>query len=211
MKKYLPMILLFIFSLQNNLNAQEIVKIIDNYGLINLGKNSGLNEGDKLRLFRKLDTGEIITVGKIEIIKFQNDKCVAKIIKEYSPYIVSLGDFLVIKHSVRERNNNLSDVLIGSGIIASVVSLILRSYGDRTYKEYEEAQTIDDAVRLYDKTISYDRKAKVILGVGCAFITVGILTYIFNKSEKLQLQNKLTITPTQKKEYSGLTISLNLK
>ena len=59
----------------------------------------------------------------------------------------------------------------------------------KTYSDYENAYTTDDAGRLYDKTIAHYNKSKIGFGVGGGLVVFGILYSIFDKPNLAQKQN----------------------
>ena len=77
------------------LNAQDIVKVVPEYVLID--KDTGLGKLDEPLLVYRIMDGEIVKIGRVRIIKFQKGRTAAKIVLEETGYKIEVGDVVSIK------------------------------------------------------------------------------------------------------------------
>jgi hypothetical protein len=96
LKKYpiyfLIFLLLFSFT---SVSAQIITRIVKAYVLIDTDTGVGeLNE--KVNVYRLIDN-DVVSVGQVEILKFQAGKAGAKISKLYRGFQIKIGDFVSTK------------------------------------------------------------------------------------------------------------------
>jgi len=78
----------------NTCYAQKIIKVVDQYVLIDTDKNIG-KVNDIITVQRKDINQHIIDIGKIQIIKFSKGMTAAKIIFEYGNHKIKNGDYLM--------------------------------------------------------------------------------------------------------------------
>ena len=122
-----------------------------------------------------------------------------------------VGDFLGIPNIRKGQSNILSYSFIGAGIVAAGGAFIFHHKSNQTFAEYEAAKTTGDAVRLYDKTASFDTKSRISFGVAGGFIVVGVVTYLLNHSKEPSFSKySYSIEPVQRQEYVGLKFKLDL-
>jgi len=88
-------IILFSLFICNVAYSQTIIKVVKRYVLIkNVNESSGLAIGDRVPVFRKMNSGTVSRVGEIQILKFVNGRCAAKIASETGQYQIAVGDFI---------------------------------------------------------------------------------------------------------------------
>ena len=88
-------LIFFSLFLCNVAYSQNIIKIVKQYVLIsNVDESSSLAIGDKVPVYRKMNSGTVSWVGEIQVMKFVKGKCAAKIISEGGNYQIAVGDFI---------------------------------------------------------------------------------------------------------------------
>ena len=94
--KLLP---LFIFSLLmiNNLYSQEIIRIHNQYILIDIDKSSGLKIGDDVNVIRVNSPESPFIIGKVKIVRYQNGRYAGKILSVKNKYQIKKGDHIQIQ------------------------------------------------------------------------------------------------------------------
>ncbi|MDZ7333044.1 MAG: hypothetical protein ONB13_01130 [candidate division KSB1 bacterium] len=86
---------LFVLVMCNNVQAQQIIKIVKQYVLIkDLDESSGLSIGDHVSVYRDQGSGHPKKIGEIQIVKFVKGKCAAKIISQNTRNPIVIGDFI---------------------------------------------------------------------------------------------------------------------
>jgi len=88
------MILFIIIIISNTCYAQKIIKVVDQFVLIDTDQNIG-NSNDVIIVQRMDIDDHIVNIGKIQIIKFVKGMTAAKVIHEYNGYKIKTGDYLV--------------------------------------------------------------------------------------------------------------------
>jgi hypothetical protein len=96
--------IIFIFLFVNQIFSQQIIKVIDNYVLIDTDQNIGrLN--DEVKVYSEIN-GVVRNIGLISIVKFKNGMTAAKILKGN----IHVGNFVktdnIINGGILEKNKN---------------------------------------------------------------------------------------------------------
>ena len=87
---------LFVFCL-SSLNAQIIIKVISGYVLID--KDTGIGKlNEEIKVYRLKGDG-VVTVGQVRILRFQDGKTGAQVVREEPGFKIGVGDFVVEKRS----------------------------------------------------------------------------------------------------------------
>ena len=86
--------------------SQEILNRIQHIVLIDIDQTSGLQTGDQVPVNRRGTDGSIIKIGMVEIARYQDGKCAAKIIKEHSGFKISVGDRIQLQQPSLSRRTN---------------------------------------------------------------------------------------------------------
>ncbi len=87
--------------------SQEILNRIQHIVLIDIDQTSGLQTGEQVPVNRKAADGSIIKIGMVEIARYQDGKCAAKIINEHSGFKISVGDSIQLQPPSAEQKNKL--------------------------------------------------------------------------------------------------------
>ena len=204
----------------------QISRVVRPYALIEADETTGLNKGQQLTVHRNMPDGTIRQIGKVEILRFQTGKCATKIVQENPGFQISEFDFAEIGMASSRQNNtpielqqvhmpNKMDFFgygsIGAGIVMAGVGYLYYSQARSNYSDYQNAKTVNDAVRLYDKTVSLDKKANVFFGAGGGLVVFGILYKWMNRDRtSTNAYQKYTIKPECVPGYTGVKLSFNL-
>ena len=183
MKYYIFLLFIFTFSINKLAFSQKILQVNNKFVLIDIDESAGLQLNDKVLVYKILNSGKVKIVGIVEIVIFKNRKCGGKIISESSINKIEVGDLINVKKYSpvrKDKRSILSYVLIGTGVIASGTSLYFHNQANQTYREYESATTTEDAIRLFDKTTSFDKNSQISLGVGGVLLAIGIIYFCFD-------------------------------
>lgn len=111
--KKAPLLLILLLFNFGQIKAQEILRILDGYVLINLDEKSGYRVGDEVKVIRTNFSDKTITIGLIEIIKYKDDKCAGKIINEEKGYSIEVGDKIEMQEDVTLRALISAEDLLG--------------------------------------------------------------------------------------------------
>lgn len=107
-------ILILFFIIPSLCSSQKIIKVVQSYVLIDTDKNIG-NINDELIVQRLNDDNSITDIGKIQIVKFAQNKTAAKILMEFGNNKIRVNDSIkgyIIK--TETSNNNLIDSKINN-------------------------------------------------------------------------------------------------
>ena len=215
-------VLLFIFLLLADFAySQTILKRSKKYVIVDIDETYGLNPNDRVNVYKKLITDDIQHVGTLKIVLFKKGKCIGQILSESPEFPIEAGDFISTennfskkknKHSSAvqsssSKNNFLTYLSFGTGIIASGLGYYFYDQANQTYQNYEAATNSQDAVKLYDDTISLDKKSKIGFGVGGGLIAVGIISYLVNRGNSQPQSNTFSLQPVQKSNFVGFRMN----
>ncbi len=188
--------------------SQTILKIVENYVAIDIDESSGLRPGDKITVFRIVESGDRLKIGRLEIFKYGNNMCAAEIVMENSPYKIKVGDFVNIRQIglTSNKKNMLPYFSLGTGIIVSGLGFYFHNKANKTFEEYEMAYVPEDAVSLFDKTKNFDKKAQICIGVGGGLVVFGVLYKILKRNNRSQNNtNVFTLAPVQNRGFTGIS------
>ncbi|MBN2414673.1 hypothetical protein JXO52_02475 [bacterium] len=76
------------------LQGQEIVKRVKNYVLIDMDSSSGCLPGEELTVLRRISEVRVLNIGRIEIIKYAQGQCAARVTAQRQGVIIGIGDFV---------------------------------------------------------------------------------------------------------------------
>ncbi len=217
MKSLKYIIVLLAILLSDIAYPQKIVRIVKSHVLIDTNKTSGLKIGNKVNVFRKLKSGQMINNGKLKIVMFKQGKTVGKIISQHPKYKITVGDII----SIPERKEGvysptLSYLSIGAGLIACGLGYYYYDQADQMYTDYVAASTLRERDRLYNKTSStYDNNSNFSYGIGGGLIAFGIIYYFINRNIEPPptpptTQKPVSISPIHKPHYVGMGINICL-
>jgi hypothetical protein len=183
----------------NGVWSQKVVRRTKNLVLVEITFRTGIKVGDQFDVYRKDGEYQDQNVGKIKLLRFQGVKYAAQIVSENSKYPIRTGDYLKItrteneiasdafmeenltsSHSqtqyYAEKSNNLSKyILFGSGILSCGLGYSFNSRANSIYDDYKNAKTAEDATRLYDDAVRYDRNTNIAVGMGAGLIVFGVV------------------------------------
>jgi len=187
------------------IDAQEVLKIMNRYVLIDMNRSGLFSVGDKCSLYRPAFTGDIKT-GTVEIVTFRQGKCAAKIISVDVPGGIQVGDYLqkdeadldyLYQHAPSEssvnsaynyhsadsqypikKNNTLAYIAAGAGLGMLAFGYYSQDRADNTYLNYEKTYNSDDADALYNKTVKLDKQSQISYGIGGAALAFGLFKLI---------------------------------
>ena len=212
----------FIFLILTDFGySQTILKRSKKYVIVDIDETFGLNPNDRVNVYKKLITDDIQNVGTLKIVVFKKGKCIGQILSESPQFPIEAGDFISMENNFSKKKNKHSSAALssssksnfltylsfGTGIIASGLGYYFYDQANQTYQNYEAATNSQDAVKLYDDTISHDKKSKIGFGVGGGLIAVGIISYLVNRSNPQPQSNTFSLQPVQKNNFVGFKMN----
>jgi hypothetical protein len=216
MKSLKYIIVLLAILLSDMSYSQKIVRMVKSHVLIDMNKTSGLKIGNKVNVFRKLESGQMINNGKLKIILFKEGKTVGKIISQNPKYKIAVGDIISIQKRTKSASSHtLSYLSIGTGLIAFGLGYYYYDQADQMYADYVAASTLQERDRLYNKTSTYDNNSNFSYGIGGGLIAFGIIYYFINRSNEPPptpptTEKSLSISPIYKYNYVGMGVNICL-
>lgn len=162
---FFALILLFSFSF---LSAQVITKVVDKYVLID--KDAGVGKlNEKVKVYRIVGN-DVISVGQVQILKFQNGKAAAKILKLNRGFQIQKGDFISMNKSKPPLAAQPYSGHSGSGE-KSIKQVDMRSKTDRLGIHIGRFMPSSHFENIYVNSFS--------LGGYYKFVTLGNHSYFF--------------------------------
>jgi hypothetical protein len=141
-------IILFSLFICNVANAQNIIKIVKKFVLINnVNESSGLVIGDRIPVFRTMKSGSVSKIGQVQIVKFVQGRCAAKIVSENGSGQIAVGDYINLPaRSSKIRNSEKASASISSepgdvGIEKGDSELLFAGFYMKMLSEYFDMST----------------------------------------------------------------------
>ena len=236
-KYALRLTLLLTFLFVSAGQAQSVLETSNEFVLIDISQSSGLHVGDKIQIYRKTTAAEDSVVAEVEIVQFKDKICAAKILDPN--FSIRVGDYTKINNDVAiknlfekyetkapngpfssnsspkkqtyQKNNTLSYILMGSGVLASGLGVFFNTKADNTYEDYKDALTTKRMADLYDETTRYDKVAQISMGIGGGLIVLGLVKWLFlDKTPAQPDQHAFRVDPVTTPTYAGLNLSFDL-
>jgi hypothetical protein len=223
-------LLSFLLLFSNSVLPQNIIKRNKQYVLADIGPDSGIKIGDQISVYRNSANGQDLKIGLIKIVRFQAGKCAGQVINENIGNPINSGDFL--KLTPNQKDNTLSILneenspiqqpskqiytsktsyqpkylSLGAGLLTCGLGYYFNQKANKIFDDYKKAKTADDATRLYNDTVKYDKITNITIGVGAGLVVWGVISPIF-KSHSASDQ---TISFNIYTNYNKIQIAMNI-
>lgn len=223
-------LVLFCFVWIGNSFSQQVKRIRRPYVLVDIENYSNVKLGDELLIYRIGDSGESVTIAKVEVVRIVGNDCAVKILAESQTTPIQVSDrFMAVggvseKQSLEQptgrrpttqmqyrpsRSHWLSYVAITAGLISGGLGYYFYYEAEQASKEnpvsYEHQAELDDRIRRYDNQSNFS----CYLGGG--LIAFGVIHYLFTHNRPVVRDRAFNIEPIQKKGYYGMRIQFALK
>ena len=73
---------------------QSILRIVQDYVLVDIDENSGLRIGDETIVYRDTGGGSVKQIGRVRLVRYGKGKCACKIVAQKRNETVRVGDFI---------------------------------------------------------------------------------------------------------------------
>lgn len=206
-------ILLISLCLTNSLPAEQILRVMRGFVLIELTENSGPAAGDRVEVYRSLEGGGRITVGLVEIVQFRDGRCAARIVHERPGMEIQPGDrvrsdddsFLeglfgvpreesgltggeesVLKGDGRPKEKRTGfGLILGAGLLSSAAGFYYNHQAGQMMDEYKLTPDTDRGSRYYAKAGEY-RQWSTLAFIGGGFLILAALAGRFRGQAESQ-------------------------
>ena len=219
MKNMFIICLLSMLLTQTAVHAQRVIKIYKNLVLLDLKPSDGYYADDEIPLYRANVLGEPIKVGRIKIIKFQNDQCAAKIIKQDKNLPIQKGDFILQKNmdtnfEVTSFDNTpgwLTYGFAGLGAVSIGLGAYYQELADKKYAEYATLEFDPETVEVYSRASSFENRSYVFYAVGGGLLTAAILHLLLQqKWENQKGYDELLFVPQILPQSEGFRVCMTV-
>ncbi|MBN1154128.1 hypothetical protein JXB12_04330 [candidate division KSB1 bacterium] len=125
------------------------------------------------------------------------------------------GNAIAPPDNLSDPSNNKNDIFFSYGPIATGLFTLGLGYyfhdqANKAFDDYESASTPYDAKKLYEDSITLDRKSNATFGIGTAFVAFGLLNLMTHSSSpSTTYTDNLFIYPIQSPNFTGIGAHFN--
>lgn len=227
-------VLFLTLIITNGVWSQKIIRRTNKFVLIEITLQSEIKIGDQFNVYRSGLKFQDQMIAKIKILRIQGSKCAGEIISESEEYPINVGDFLKLTHAKNEttldtfndenltlnqsrtqlytkKSNNLPRYLsVGAGILSCGLGYSFYNKANTIYSDYKSAKTAEDATRLYNDTVKYDKSTNIALGIGAGLIVLGVIYPILKSKPSSNPKYSFDIYSNYEKIRVTVNLPLNM-
>jgi hypothetical protein len=214
-KKTMLLVLFLALIITNGALSQKIIRRTNKFVLIEIAPQSETKIGDQFDVYRNNPKYQDRKIGRIKILKFQGGKCAGEITIENEKLPIASGDFVKLYQSqtqlyIKKSNNMPRYLSIGAGIMSCGLGYSFYDKANNIYGDYKSAKKAEDATRLYNDAVKYDKNTNIALGVGTGLIVLGIIYPLIKSNSAANPKFAFNIYSNYDKIQLTVNLSLNL-
>jgi hypothetical protein len=233
-KKMMMHVLFLALTISNVAISQKIIRRTNKFVLIEIAPLTGIKIGTQFDVYHSSSKYPDQKIGRIKVIKFQGSKCAGEIISENDKFPITAGDFLKLTESKNEvasnafnqedltsnqhqtqlykrKSNALERYLsIGAGIVSCGLGYTFNNKANSIFADYKDAKTAEDATRLYNDAVKYDKNTNIALGVGAGLIVLGVIYPLLKSNSTTNPKYSFDIYSNHDKIQVAVRLPFNL-
>jgi hypothetical protein len=210
--------------------CQKVVRIVDDYALIDANQVSGLRKGDIVTILRQIPSGEVREIANAEVAVLRGKRCATRIISTRDNMKVQVGDYIKMPvqsigagftlqrktsrsplSSESRFNHWISYLSTGTGAVMLGLGFYFADQADQNHEDYLGTTVQKERDRLFNRTNRLDNQSNACLGAGVGLVAVGVTSLVFDWIISRNLKtDEFSFAPIKAGKFYGVNLRFNL-